>query len=61
MIFATARPPSKSGAAAYRRLRRCLLHSVRRTVLIQLAPFRLPEDQDSACTLLFDLFLNRVF
>ena len=39
MIFVTARPPSKSGAAAYRRL----LHSVRRTVFVPLAPFVFPK------------------
>ena len=43
MIFATARPPSKSGAAAYRRLRRRLLHSVRRTVFVPSAPFIFPK------------------
>ena len=39
MIFATARPPSKSGAAVYRPLWRRLLHSVRRTVFVPSAPF----------------------
>ena len=38
-IFATARPPSKSGAAAYRRLRHRLLHSVHRTVFVPSALF----------------------
>ena len=38
-IFATARPPSKSGAAAYRRLRHRLLHSVSRTVFVPSTPF----------------------
>ena len=42
-IFATARPPTKSGAAAYRRLRRRLLHSVRRTVFVPSAPFIFPK------------------
>ena len=38
-IFATARPPSKSGAAAYRRL----LHSVHRTVFVPSASFVFPK------------------
>ena len=38
-IFATARPPSKSGAAAYHRLRCRLLHSIRMTTVILSAPF----------------------
>jgi len=42
-IFATARPPSKSGAAVYRRLRRRLLHSVRRTIFVLSAPFVFPK------------------
>ena len=43
MIFATARPPSKSGAAAYRRLRRRLLHSIHRTVFVPSALFVFPK------------------
>ena len=42
-IFATARLPSKSGAAAYRRLRRRLLRSVRTTAVIPSAPFVFPK------------------
>ena len=42
-IFAIAHPPSKSGAAAYRRLRRRLLHSVRRTVFVPSVPFVFPK------------------
>src|SRR6185503_11145152 len=37
-----ARPPSKSGAAAYRRLQRRLLRSVRRIVFVSSAPFVFP-------------------
>ena len=41
-IFATARPPSKSGVAAYRRLQHRLLRSVRTTAVIPSAPFVFP-------------------
>ena len=42
IFFATARAPSKSGVAAYRRLQRRLLRSVRRTVFVPSAPFVFP-------------------
>ena len=40
-----ARPPSKAGAAAYRRLQRRLLRSVRRTVFVSSASFVFPMAQ----------------
>jgi hypothetical protein len=42
IFFATARSPSKSGAAAYRRLQRWLLRSVRRTIYVSSAPLVFP-------------------
>ena len=44
-IFATARPPSKSGAAAYRRLQCHLLRSARTTAVVQSAPFFFPKEK----------------
>ena len=42
-VFITARPSSKSGAAANRRLRHRLLHSVNRTVFVRSSPFVFPK------------------
>ena len=40
--FAPTRPPSKSAVAAYRRLQRRLLRSLRRTIFVRSAPFVFP-------------------
>ena len=42
-IFVTARPPSKSGVAANRRLWHRLLHSVNRTIFVRSSPFIFPK------------------
>ena len=42
IFFATTRPLSKSGAAAYRRLHRWLLRSIRRTIFVSSVPFVFP-------------------
>ena len=42
-IFITARPSSKSGAAANHRLRHWLLHSVNSTIFVRSIPFVFPK------------------
>ena len=42
-VFITARPSSKSGAAANRRLRHRLLHSVNKTIFVRSSPFVFPK------------------